>query len=154
VSNFHKRRQFLINPNLQLKVSGWFIALAVVNIVIFYSCINYFFNIFYEKGVEIGLPKNHVFFMFIEDQVSHMNMIFIASSVITMVIILFAGILISHRIAGPMFRLTRQLNDLSESGDFKKVSFRNGDYFSEVADAFNQVVDKQNASGDRRESST
>ena len=149
----YKRRNFLINPNFQLKISGWFLLLAIINILIFYGCVYSFFDIFYQKGLEIGLPKNHVFFMFIEDQINQMNIIFIISSLITLTFLLISGILISHRIAGPMFRFTRHLTELSGHGNFSKVNFRKGDYFCEVADAFNKVVDQQNTNQSDEEDS-
>lgn len=137
----NQRKVYLINPNFQLRVTLYFIGLAVLNIAIFYGCIRYFFNIFQSKGIEVGIPKNHVFFMFIDDQVAQMNTVFIVSAIITVALLLIAGILISHRIAGPMYRLNNDLRQMAENKELKTLKFRKKDFFQEIPEAFNLVVD-------------
>ena len=140
----NQRKVYLINPNFQLRVTSYFILLAVINILVCYSCVYYFFDIFQSKGVEIGLPKNHVFFMFIEDQMMQMNSVFLVMAILTGVILLFAGILISHRIAGPMYRLNQDLKSMAESKELRTLKFRKKDFFQEIPESFNLVVDSFN----------
>ena len=75
MANGYKRKIILINPKFQLKVSAYFAFLSVLNIGIFYGCIRYFFQVFIDMGKEIGLPLNHVYFMFMEDQMLTMNIV-------------------------------------------------------------------------------
>lgn len=139
----YKRKVILINPKFQLKISGYFAVLSLINIGIFYSCVYYFFKLFFNKGVEIGLPKNHVFFMFIEDQMFTMNMVFIITALIAVSFLMFSGVFISHKVAGPLYRLTKHLDSIAEEEkEFSKVDFRKGDFFPEIAESFNKVVDK------------
>jgi hypothetical protein len=140
----NQRKVYLINPDFQLKITGYFILLAVINIAVFYGCVYYFFDIFQSKGIEIGLPKNHVFFMFIEDQMTQMNSVFIIMAILTAVILLIAGVLISHRIAGPMYRLNQDLRMMAEKKELRSLRFRKKDFFQEIPDAFNMVVDSLN----------
>lgn len=137
----NQRKVYLINPKFQLRVTSYFIALAVVNILVFYGCVYYFFDIFHSKGIEIGLPKNHVFFMFIEDQVAQMNSVFIVVAILTVFLLLIAGVLISHRIAGPMYRLNNDLREMAKNQELKNLKFREKDFFQEIPEAFNLVVD-------------
>ena len=148
----NQRKVYLINPNFQLKVTLYFIGLAVLNIALFYGCIRYFFNIFQSKGIEVGIPKDHVFFMFINDQVAQMNTVFIVSSIITVILLLIAGVLISHRIAGPMYRINKDLRQMAESKKLKSLEFREKDFFQEIPEAFNMVVDSYNEDNDEQES--
>ena len=99
MSSEYKRKIILINPKFQLKISAYFAFLTVVNIAIFYSCIRYFFQVFVDMGVEIGLPKNHVYFMFMEDQMLTMNIVFLISSIVTIGLLMIFGVFISHKIA-------------------------------------------------------
>ena len=137
----NNRKVYLINPRFQLRITTYFILLALINILVFYGCVYYFFDIFSSKGIEIGLPENHVFFMFIEDQVSQMTSIFIVMSILTIFILLIAGIFISHRIAGPMYRLNMDLRGMAEKKELKMLKFRKKDFFQEIPEAFNLVVD-------------
>ena len=137
----NQRKVYLINPNFQLRVTSYFILLAVINILVFYGCVYYFFDIFYAKGLEIGLPENHVFFMFMEDQINQMTDIFVITSLVTVLILLVAGVLISHRIAGPMYRMNMDLRDMAEKKELKNLKFRKKDFFQEIPEAFNMVVD-------------
>ena len=141
----NQRKVYLINPSFQLRVTSYFIILAVVNILVFYGCVYHFFDVFVSKGTEIGLPKNHVFFMFMEDQVAQMTSIFIFTSLITVFILLVAGVLISHRIAGPMYRLNMDLKEMAKNKELKSLKFRNKDFFQEIPESFNQVVESFNS---------
>ena len=104
-----QRKVILINPKFQLKISGYFAVLAIINIGIFYACIRYFFSIFNKMGVEVGLPKNHVYFMFVEDQVIAMNIVFGVTSIVTISLLMFAGVYISHKVA--LYRLNKCMRE-------------------------------------------
>lgn len=137
----NQRKIYLINPNFQLRVTSYFILLAIINILVCYACVYYFFDIFQSKGVEIGLPKNHVFFMFIEDQMMQMNSVFLVMATLTAVILLIAGVLISHRIAGPMYRLNQDLRLMADNKELRSLKFRKKDFFQEIPESFNLVVE-------------
>jgi nitrogen fixation/metabolism regulation signal transduction histidine kinase len=58
----------------------------------------------------------------------------------------------SNRFVGPVGRLRKYLRQLGEENDTSKVSFRGGDFWSEMADEFNAVatlVENQQAEIDR-----
>jgi hypothetical protein len=50
-------------------------------------------------------------------------------------------IFLSHKIAGPMYKLTSHLEGIRKGGEVKPVFFRSGDYFHEVADEVNLTTD-------------
>lgn len=138
-----KRNIFLINPDFQLRISSYFVVLSVVNIGVFYLSIKYFFDIFTKVGKEIGLPENHVYFVFVKDQIFAMNMVFLVTSILTIILLLFAGVLISHKVAGPMYRLNNHLNDIADGKkELSEIKFREGDFFPEIADSFNRAIKK------------
>ena len=47
-------------------------------------------------------------------------------------------IFISHKIAGPLHKLKEYLKDLPNQKIVPKLVFRQGDYFSEIADIWNK----------------
>ncbi len=53
--------------------------------------------------------------------------------------VFFIFIFVSHKIAGPMFKLKKFLKHISDGNAPETLFFRNGDYFREVADYFNEA---------------
>jgi nitrogen fixation/metabolism regulation signal transduction histidine kinase len=69
-----------------------------------------------------------------------MNLIFIVTSVIAFLIITIFGILISHRICGPIFKLCRHMNNIADGENPTEIKFRKNDYFKEIESSFNRIV--------------
>ena len=137
----YKRKIILINPKFQLRLSAYFVFVSVINIAIFYVCIRYFFQVFVDMGQEIGLPENHVYFMFMEDQMLTMNIVFLVTSLVTIGFLMFFGVFISHKIAGPLYRFCNHLNDISKGEkEPSEIRFRDGDFFPEVAESYNKTL--------------
>ncbi len=138
-----KRKILLINPRFQLSMIGWFLGLSIILILVFYTTNWFFFYNFKQKASLAGLPPEHVLYQFLDLQKIHMNKIFAIASAVTLMILFLGGLWISHRIAGPLDRLTKHLNKSSQD-DVGPVDFRNGDYFIEVKDAFNAYLARKN----------
>ena len=51
------------------------------------------------------------------------------------------GILISHKIAGPMYKMTMFLQKIREGGVIHELTFRDGDQFEEVAEELNETLE-------------
>ncbi len=45
----------------------------------------------------------------------------------------------TNRIAGPIFRLRREMRDLAHSDDVEDLSFRHNDHWHDIADTFNEL---------------
>ena len=138
----NNRKVILINPAFQLKVVGYFIALAMFNVAIFYASIHYFFWNLKNTALKVGLPPKHVFYLFVDEQSTIMGLIFLAVAVFTIAFLFITGLYISHRIAGPLYRLKKHLDTCSSNKKLDEVHFRKGDFFPEVQNSFNQLVDK------------
>lgn len=133
-------KSFLINPGFQLWVVGASFFTAVLVIGIFYSNILYMFWKFKQQGLERGLPENDVYFLFIGEQVSTMNAIFFVTTLVTLAVIIVAGLVLSHRVAGPIHRAVRHLHALRTGTTKYPLKFRDGDFFPELADELNSYL--------------
>ena len=51
-------------------------------------------------------------------------------------------IVISHRLSGPIYRLKKYFSDISNEGYKEPLSFREGDYYSDLPDVVNKGIDK------------
>lgn len=57
--------------------------------------------------------------------------------------ILFDMLRTSHRIAGPLVRLRREMSRLADGEPVQPLAFRNEDYWHELADEFNRIAELQ-----------
>lgn len=137
----NKRSVFLINKNFQLKFVGLFFGLSLFSFIIFYFSNLYFFHRFKSMGVDMGLTEGHIFFAFIQQQQNEMTLIFLTTVMIASSLMIIGGIWLSHKVAGPLYRLHQELSKMKEQGHLSQVHFRKGDFFPEIPEAFNQVVE-------------
>lgn len=133
-------KNYLINKNFQLRLISYFAGLFVVTTITLYAASFLFFWRLKSKALAIGIPDNHVFFKFLSNQKYDLDIFFISVSLVNFVILILVGLSISHRIAGPLFKLTRYLKEFSkDSGEFK---LRDKDFFKELEPVVNDLREK------------
>ncbi len=143
---FH-RKKYLINPKFQLTLIGYITLLLVVVIGILWGANTYFFNFFWGIGKNAHLSQNHVYFQFLKDEHILMNRIFLYVSFSVALLMGTFGFFISHKIAGPIYKFCEHIKNYKKTGKFIEVKFRKGDFFHELADAYNtQVYDVKKVS--------
>ena len=98
------------------------------------------FQVFTNQGKVLGLPVDHVYFEFISQQSSFVNTLFIVAAVTVFCVLMLIGIILSHRIAGPLYRLEKHLDYMGETGERRELRFRKDDFFPEVASALNRFL--------------
>ncbi|HXH74264.1 MAG TPA: hypothetical protein VNJ08_04820 [Bacteriovoracaceae bacterium] len=137
-----KRKVILINRKFQLNIIAHFMGLSLISIAAFYAANLWFFHKFLDLGKEMGLPSEHVFFQFINSQKLQMNWIFLTVSIVVLIILTLGGAILSHKVAGPIYRLCKHLKGIETGDEVKPLSFREGDYFLEIVDHINPILKK------------
>ncbi len=128
-----KRRIFLIKRGLQFRYMGViFVAMLLVAMIVGWTV---YFSIWkdisdptkkYDELVEVFKQGNQVLLA---------RMVFIA------IIICFLSVFVSHKIAGPVYRLEESVKTIA-SGDFsRRIKLRQGDELQDLADAFNTMTE-------------
>lgn len=140
----NRRKVFLINPRLQYSFLGFSLLMSLVSIAVFYLATLYLFWNFEQTGYSVGIPEGHIFFRFISDQRSLMNTILLIAAPVITLITCYIGIKLSHRVAGPIYNMTKHLEKLNKTGEIKEVKFRENDYFSELESEFNKFIKSSN----------
>ena len=141
VKKKNERKNYLIDPTFQLTIVGIFIGISlIVNLIYFYS-MNISFEEFFNLGKQIGLPKESEFFKFIGHQKNQFTKIFLTTSLLSSAILIIFGILLSHKIAGPVYRITEDLKSMIKDKKIKEVHFRKGDFFIELTETFNNFLE-------------
>ena len=136
----YARKKLLINPQFQLRVMGYMIAISLLTLLIVYGSNAYFFWRFEEFGRAMDLPLDHAYYNFISEQKSYMNRNFIFTALGVICAIVAGGLVLSHRGAGPIYRLTTHMKEVAAGKAKGKVTFRKNDFFTDLADAYNDHV--------------
>ena len=137
--NRAKRSIFLINGSFQIKYSLIFALIGVLIAVLFSAHIFYFLGEYLQVVIPDYIDHPQIY----DFVISEKRKIFIYLSVLILLLacfLFFMGIVITHKIVGPVMVIKRKINDV-EQGDFGAyVKLRKGDEFKDLAEAFNNMV--------------
>lgn len=136
----YKRANFLINKRFQLKfaffVCSWIFALSMIYPIIIYNLFEYFMKLASDPTVRaqsltperVKMIENQVLFL-----LGLLQLLFLA-------ITFMLSIFLSHRIAGPLYKLRRSLEEIARGNFDLRITFRKNDHFMELQDTFNDMV--------------
>lgn len=135
----YKRGNFLINKKFQLKfaffVCSWIFVLSMVYPIIIYTIFEYFL-----KGLQTGggiptLTADKA--KAIESQVL---MLLGVLQLLFLAITFMLSIFLSHRIAGPLYKLRKSMEEVARGNFDLRITFRKNDHFMEMQDTFNDMI--------------
>lgn len=132
-----RRGILLINPKFQLRFSfyvcSWLFCLSVIHPLIIYSLFEFFLrfakahlgadSLSYLQGIQAEFLWN-------------LGLLEVSFVAITFLISLF----ISHKIAGPIYKLGLFLDEAKSGRLDQKLRFRKSDHFQELASGYNEMV--------------
>ena len=139
----YRRTKFVVNPKFQLKLALSITAIALVTNFFYFWVIDGLLEGVHNLLVELPAPTDTIE-KFGEEQASVVSDIYIYQSLVCLVMF-FGCLLFTHRIAGPMYKLRLYLRQFCEGTAARKLRFRKGDCFQEVADEINMTFDKLSA---------
>lgn len=91
-----------------------------------------------------ALPESHPYLVFHNLFQEQSISVFIVGISASFVISFVLGILISHRVAGPLVKLKKHFENVANDVQNEtSVHFRDGDFFNEVAHAYNLRFEKK-----------
>ncbi len=123
---FYKRSVFLINPSFQLKFRLLVCSVILISTLVYPVIIYDFFKLVSENVPNVS--KNILAAQ--NDLVLYLVMI---QAVITLLVFI-VFIFFTHKIAGPLYKLKNHLAGIREGNAITPLTFRNGDYFHDVAE--------------------
>lgn len=136
----YKRKVLFINPSFQLKFISFLILATFIAIFSFYIAQTYFFKQLFEEGLLMNLPKDHAYFSVLFKQKDLMDKVFLITGFFVFIFLFIFGLILSHRIAGPLEKLKNSLEDYSNGDKIHKLKFRKNDFFKDLADTFNKLI--------------
>ncbi len=135
----YRRTKFVVNPKFQLKIALSITVIALVTNAVFFWVIQDLLETVRNFLTDIA-PEDAIQ-QFIQEQSSILNMIYLYQSLVCL-IIFFGCLIFTHRIAGPMYKLRLYLREFAQGIAPKRLRFRKGDCFHEVADEINTTFEK------------
>lgn len=136
-----KFKNILIEPKFQLKFMAYFFGLFALTTVSFYSTTYLFFWRLKSKAINLGIPDNHVFYKFLNNLKYDLDILFAMLAVFNLVALLYIGFKISHRVAGPIYKIKLYLSKLGPNSE--RFQLRKKDFFKEIEPIINNLRDKQ-----------
>ena len=130
-----KIRNLLINKNFQLRTTLKFLVCALCFSVL--NGVTVFFVLWIAMADRIpGFEEVELYFRMTTIQILALNGLFI------IVVITGLGIVVTHRIAGPIYRIQRELERTLQREKVGPIRLRRGDEFHKFAEIINQVLER------------
>lgn len=141
----YKRTNFLINKRFQLRfaffVCSWIFALSMIYPIVIFNIFEFFIKSFTDGNSVIPAMS--------ADKVKTIeNQVLVVLGIIQLVflgITFILTIFLSHRIAGPLFKLKRAIDEVRNGNLDQTIYFRKNDHFIELQDSFNEMVQSLSA---------
>jgi len=134
----NRRRRYFIRSGLQARYLRLILLAVVLPTFLFAFCLYYL--IFYLMAEQLGIPESIAYN--ITPVLNKINLILLLGLPGIIIALLFWGLLISHRIAGPVYRLEKELDKISKGNFSLRIKFRKKDELASVAEGINKVLDK------------
>ena len=136
----NKRRRILIKRAFQLRYVGailfFVLLITLISTITIYAAI---FPYLSEKLANV-YPQGRLVMV-----LRNANMKVLMSTAVVLPIAVWFGIMFSHRIAGPWYRMEVILREIAEGSLTARVNLRKGDELQSLGDAINEVTDNLRA---------
>ena len=132
------RTKYLTGSRIQLHYLLLLMASVIIPLVFSVACLYYL--IFKIMAEQLGIPEYIAINLF--PVIHKINMVLLIGVPPLFLIIILWGIVLSHRFAGPIERIERELKRMAHNKDYSlRIHLRKGDDIKPVADAINHLLD-------------
>ena len=143
--NQFKRRIYIIDPEFQYGLIRKISFLAVLMIIMSLSFLLIVYHLYGDIRIELVQPDPFAALKgikTIEEPRTLLRLLWPVLGIcviVTLAVTFIYGLLISHRMAGPIFRIKKVLSDMSGGALRGEVNLRRGDDFKSLAEEINQL---------------
>ena len=127
-----KRRQVIIKKSFQLKYAAIVFTAVLATAVTVGGDFYYSLNVFIKEYLG-EFPQ-------IKELMESMNQMIYAKIIVLLVIAVAVSLLVSHKFAGPLFKLEKGLINLHKGDLTQKMYIRTGDELKNFSDYFNSII--------------
>lgn len=133
-----KRKRKFVGSPLQKRVLALVFIAAVIPATVVAACLYYL--IFEMLAEQLGIPEIIAFNLL--PVLSRVNAVIMIALPVILGLILLWALEVSHRIAGPVMRLEKELDDHINGVQTGPIVLREKDELRSIADKINQLVQK------------
>ncbi|MEI6631417.1 MAG: methyl-accepting chemotaxis protein [bacterium] len=134
----NRRKRYFMKSGLQNRYLRLILLAIVLPTFLFSFCLCYL--AFYLMAEQLGIPESVAYN--ITPVIGKIGIVLLLGLPVISILLLLWGLVISHRIAGPIYRLEQELDKISK-GDFSlRIRFRKKDELASIAQGINKVLDK------------
>ena len=133
------QRNYLIDPKAQLKIVSLLAGVAIIASILICA-------IAYERLIKLGVLFNGsgvpiaLLPEAFRDMANSLMDRLIAIVLLMVVVFGVLGVLLTHRVAGPIWKLQSELKKILRGEDVHPIHFRKHDEFKELPDLINKLV--------------
>lgn len=133
------RRRYIVKRGLQFRYIGLIFMLALLaSFITGWTVFATGWSFFGEKLASV-YPQGRLIYVFKAINVALMRNLLLISPLIFLL-----GLLFSHRIAGPLYRIEKTLIEIAKGNLALKIKLRQGDELASLADIINTMTDNFN----------
>jgi hypothetical protein len=134
------RKKYFVDPRFQLSLVLGANVLALISLSLILTLNAYTQAHLQNYIFELNLPPDHRFSQILAQREADYARMCLWIGIGQFVVFNLAAIFLSHRIAGPLYRLRRHLEEVGAGADPADVRFRKGDLYQPLAAACNKVM--------------
>lgn len=134
--------QILIYPKFQLMLVAAQTGVLATGFALIALEARKSYSILRATGADVNLPAGHPYFDFVEMQASTVYSHLAWAFVVVFALSTIATLFLSHRLAGPIVRLTRYFEQIRDERAVPEyaLKFRDGDFFEELPAVVNEAM--------------
>lgn len=134
---FNRRKKYFVKQKLQFKYLAFvFLAMLIPTVI---CCGALYYLIWQTIAAEIAIPEaleEHVI-----PALREVNIILLVIIPLIFFIMLLIAFYISHKIAGPVYRVEKELEEIIKGDYSRRIKLRANDELKELAEGINQLLD-------------
>jgi methyl-accepting chemotaxis protein len=133
------RKKFITGEPVQTKYLMLLLFSMIVPVIIVGSCL--YFLIFNLMAEQIAIPEYVASNLY--PVINKINLMLLVGFPLVVVLLFAWGVILSHRFAGPLERIKKEIENVIKSGDYtKRLHLRKRDEIKPIADSINRLLDK------------
>jgi len=134
------RRRYIVKKGLQFRYIGLIFMLALLaSFITGWTVFATGWSFFGEKLASV-YPQGRLIYVF-----KAINLALMRNLLLVSPLIFLLGLLFSHRIAGPLYRIEKTLIEITKGNLTLKIKLRQGDELTSLADIINTMTDNFNS---------
>jgi signal transduction histidine kinase len=145
------RKTWIIDKKFQYHFIAHSILPTLLISLIFIIAIETIFFLILGRSIHLEVQIDKNYYNLLMTMKSYFFLAIIISSILMITTLTLWSIVMSNRVAGPIFRLKKYCREIkSEDFNDKPLQFRENDYFKDVAIEINQLIEKIRKETDKR----